>query len=52
MEELVALRSHAKAIIDAQGDLTSALTALDKEIASRGGAAGAQISGGRTCCSN
>lgn len=38
--ELVALRSHAKAIVDAQGDLASALTALDKEIANRGGAAG------------
>lgn len=42
IEELVALRSHAKAIVDAQGDLTSALTALDKEIASRGGPAGAK----------
>ena len=42
IEELVALRSHAKAIVDAQGDLTSALTALDREIASRGGPAGAK----------
>ena len=40
IEELVALRSHAKAIVDAQGDLASALTALDKEIATRGGPAG------------
>lgn len=40
LEELVALRSHAKAIVDAQGDLASALTALDKEIANRGGPAG------------
>lgn len=40
LEELVALRSHAKSIVDAQGDLASALTALDKEIASRGGPAG------------
>lgn len=38
--ELVALRSHAKAIVDAQGDLASALTELDKEIANRGGPAG------------
>jgi hypothetical protein len=38
--ELLALRSHAKAIVDAQGDLAGALTALDKEIANRGGAAG------------
>lgn len=38
-EELVALRSHARAIVDAQGDLSSALGALDKEIAKRGGAA-------------
>lgn len=40
MEELIALRSHAKAIVDAQGDLASALTALDKEIISRGGPGG------------
>jgi Domain of unknown function (DUF1843) len=40
IDELLALRSHAKSIVDAQGDLVSALTALDKEIADRGGAAG------------
>lgn len=40
LEELVALRSHARAIIDAQGDLAAALTVLDTEIASRGGSAG------------
>ena len=44
LEELIALRSHAKAIVDAQGDLVSALSALDKEIASRGGPAGAKSS--------
>lgn len=38
--ELVALRSHAKAIIDAQGDLTNALSALDTEITKRGGPGG------------
>jgi len=37
MDELVALRSHARAIVDAQGDISSALDALDKEIANRGG---------------
>jgi hypothetical protein len=42
LEELVALRSHAKAIVDAQGDLASALTVLDKEIVSRGGSTGAK----------
>jgi hypothetical protein len=42
IEELVALRSHAQAIVDAQGDVVSALTALDKEIAGRGGPAGAK----------
>jgi hypothetical protein len=36
-EELLALRSHAKSIVDAQGDLTAALAALDQEIAKRGG---------------
>jgi Domain of unknown function (DUF1843) len=43
IDELLALRSHAKAIVDAQGDLVSALTALDKEIADRGGPAGAKF---------
>jgi hypothetical protein len=38
--ELVALRSHAKALVDAQGDLGAALTALDQEIATRGGPGG------------
>jgi Domain of unknown function (DUF1843) len=38
-EELIALRSHAKAIVDAQGNLVSALDSLDKEIAKRGAAA-------------
>jgi Domain of unknown function (DUF1843) len=38
--ELVALRSHAKALVDAQGDLAAALTTLDQEIANRGGPAG------------
>jgi Domain of unknown function (DUF1843) len=35
-EELIALRTHAKAILESQGDLASALTALDKEIGKRG----------------
>jgi hypothetical protein len=43
-EELLALRSHAKSIVDAQGDLTAALAALDQEIAKRGGPVGAKIS--------
>lgn len=36
-EELLALRSQAKAVLDAQGDLVSALSALDEEITRRGG---------------
>jgi hypothetical protein len=31
IEELVALRSHAQAIVDAQGDVASALTALTRK---------------------
>jgi Domain of unknown function (DUF1843) len=37
VEELITLRSHAQALVDGQGDITSALSALDKEIANRGG---------------
>ncbi|MGC2776033.1 MAG: DUF1843 domain-containing protein [Bradyrhizobium sp.] len=40
VDELVTLRSHAQAIVDGQGDLASAVAALDKEIAKRGGPAG------------
>jgi hypothetical protein len=35
--ELLALRSQTKAALDAQGDLVSALDALDEEIGRRGG---------------
>jgi hypothetical protein len=35
LEELVALRDNTKAIIDSQGDLRSALQALDTEIGKR-----------------
>jgi hypothetical protein len=37
VDELLALRSQAQAIVEGHGDLASALTALDKEIAGRGG---------------
>lgn len=37
-DELLALRSQARAVLDAQGDLVSALGALDEEIGRRGGA--------------
>ena len=39
VDELLALRSQAQAIVEGHGDLTAAITALDKEIASRGGPA-------------
>lgn len=39
IEELVALRGHARDIVRAQGDLVAALKALDAEIASRGAGA-------------
>ncbi|WP_315736084.1 MULTISPECIES: DUF1843 domain-containing protein [unclassified Bradyrhizobium] len=42
LDELVTLRSHAKAIVDAQGDLVSAVNALDEEIVKRGGQAAAK----------
>lgn len=35
-DDLVSLRTHASAIVDAQGDLVAALKALDAEIAKRG----------------
>lgn len=41
LDELQVLRSQAQAIVDGHGDLASALVALDKEIASRGGPASA-----------
>src|SRR3954471_15036554 len=41
VDELMALRSQAQAIVEGHGDLTAAITALDKEIASRGGPASA-----------
>jgi hypothetical protein len=37
VDELLALRSQAQAIVEGHGDLASALGALDREIASRGG---------------
>ena len=37
VDELLALRSQAQAIVEGHGDLASAVVALDKEIASRGG---------------
>ncbi|AXK82726.1 DUF1843 domain-containing protein [Pseudolabrys taiwanensis] len=37
LSELVSLRSHAKSLLDAQGDLSAALTSLDQEIERRGG---------------
>jgi Domain of unknown function (DUF1843) len=37
LDELLALRSQAQAIVEGHGDLASAVTALDREIASRGG---------------
>src|SRR5438132_9327540 len=41
VDELMALRSQAQAIVEGNGDLVSAIGALDKEIASRGGPASA-----------
>jgi Domain of unknown function (DUF1843) len=41
VDELLALRSQAQAIVEGHGDLASAVVALDKEIASRGGPASA-----------
>ena len=38
VDDLLALRDQAKAIVDAQGDLVAALRELDAEIARRGGA--------------
>jgi hypothetical protein len=35
-DELLALRDHARAIVDAQGDLVAALKTLDAEIDNRG----------------
>lgn len=37
VDELLALRSQAHAIVEGHGDLTAAISALDKEIANRGG---------------
>lgn len=37
LDELMALRSQAQAIVEGHGDLASAVAALDKEIAGRGG---------------
>jgi uncharacterized protein DUF1843 len=42
LEELLALRTSAQTLIEGQGDLKAAVESLDKEIARRGGAAGAQ----------
>ena len=39
VDELMALRSQAQAIVEGHGDLTAAVSALDREIASRGGPA-------------
>ena len=39
IDELLALRSQAQALVDGHGDLAAAITALDKEIAGRGGPA-------------
>jgi Domain of unknown function (DUF1843) len=41
IDELLTLRSQAQAIVDTHGDLASAVSALDKEIATRGGPVGA-----------
>ncbi|WP_315736083.1 MULTISPECIES: hypothetical protein [unclassified Bradyrhizobium] len=38
IDDLVSLRDHAHQIVGVQGDLVAALTALDAEIAKRGGA--------------
>ena len=37
VNELTALRSQAQALVESHGDLASAVTALDEEIAKRGG---------------